>query len=134
MLRKSKSGGLDVVRTSGWDGRSRSGGNAGNAMEARDRKTKSGRRPGVGVVVKEEEHFLDVEELQELIATLKSPPEILTWEDFRDRYGLECGPNSINPHRCRKDKDLSDKTMQELGLRPEGAKDRGGYSWSDCKV
>ena len=59
---------------------------------------------------------------------------MLTWEDFRDRYHLECGPNSINPHRCRKDKEISDKTMQDLGLKAEGVRGSGGYSWSDCKA
>ena len=84
--------------------------------------------------VKEEERFLDVEDLQELISNLKSPLDLLTWKDFRDRYHLECGPNSINPHRCRKDKEISDKTMQDLGLKAEGVRGRGRYYWSDCKV
>ena len=34
----------------------------------------------------EDEHFLDVEDLEDLISNLKAPPELLTWEDFRDRY------------------------------------------------
>lgn len=134
MSKRSKSVGLDNVRGGVKDGRSKSGGNGGSGIGAKEGRTKSGGSEVAAVVVKEEERFLEVEELRELIASLKSPPDMLTWEDFRDRYNLECGPNSINPHRCRKDKDISDKTMQELGFRPEGARGRGGYSWADCKV
>ena len=134
MSKRSKSGGGDGVKTSSRDGRSKSKGNVGFGLGAKVGMTKSGGSEVVGVSVKEEERFLTIEDLQELIEILKAPPDLLTWEDFRDRYNLECSPNSINPHRCRKDKDISDKTMQELGFRPEGVKGRGGYSWSDCKV
>ena len=103
-------------------------------MDVKGGKSKSGGNKGLQVGVKEEEHFLDVEDLQKLISNLKSPPDLLTWEDFKDRYHLECGPNSINLHRCRKNKEISDKTMQDLGLKAEGVRGRGGYCWSDCKV
>ena len=133
MSSRSKSVGGDGGRTSSKGGKSRSKGNVGSAVGVKVGKTKSGGSDVVGVGVKQEDdHFLDVEDLQELISSLKSPPDLLTWEDFRDRYNLECGPNSINPHRCRKDKEISDKTMQDFGLRPEGVRGRGGYSWADC--
>ncbi|KAG0619907.1 hypothetical protein M758_4G174300 [Ceratodon purpureus] len=134
MSRKSKSGGLEGVISTSRDGKIKSRGSAGSGMGVQVGKTKSGGSEQLGMSVKEEERFLDIDDLQEVIDGLKSPPDVLTWEDFRDRYDLECGPNSINPHRCRKDKDISDKTMLEFGLKPEGVKGRGGYSWSDCKV
>ncbi|KAG0621716.1 hypothetical protein M758_3G043400 [Ceratodon purpureus] len=134
MSRKSKSGGLEGIISTSRDGKIKSRGSAGSGMGVQVGKTKSGGSEQVGMSMKEEERFLDIDDLQELIDCLKSPPDVLTWEDFRDRYNLECGPNSINPHRCRKDKDISDKTMLEFGLKPEGVRGRGGYSWSDCKV
>lgn len=134
MSRRSKSIGGDAVQSGVIENRVRSGGNGGTVMGAKDRKTKSIGSDVVAAVVKEEDRFLEVQELEELISTLKPPPDILTWEDFRDRYDLQSGPNSINPHRCRKDKDISDKAMHDLGFRPEGAKGRGGYSWADVKV
>ena len=79
--------------------------------------------------------FLDVEDLQKLISNMKSPPNLLTLEDFRDKYYLECNPKfSINPHRCRKDNDISNQTMQDLRLRVEGVRDCSGCFCSDCKV
>lgn len=134
MSRRSKSGGGEGLKASSRDGKVKSGVDGGSGMGVNIRKTKSGGSEVAGVSVKEEERFLEGGDLEELIATLKSPPDLLTWKDFRDRYDLECSPNSINPHRCRKDKDISDKQMQELWFRPEGVKGRGGYSWSYCKV
>ena len=134
MSMRSKSGRNKGLRVGLKDGRSKSGGNEGVGVDVKEGKSKSGGNKGLQVDVKKEEHFLDVEDLQELISNLKSPPDLLISEDFRDRYYLECGPNSINPHRCRKDKEISDKTMQDLGLKAEGVRGRGGYPWSDCKV
>ena len=134
MSTRSKSRRNKDLRVGLKDGRSKSGGNEGVGVDVKEGKSKSGGNEGLQVGVKEEEGFLDVEDLQELISYLKSLPNLLTWEDFRDRYHLECGPNSINLHRCRKDKEISNKTMQDLGLKAEGVRGRGGYFWSDCKV
>ena len=97
MSTRSKSGGNTGLRVGLKDGRSKSGGDEGVRVDVKGGKTKSGGNEGLQVGVKEEERFLDVEDLQELISNLKSLPDLLTWEDFRDRYHLECGPNSINP-------------------------------------
>ena len=111
MSTRSKLGVNKGLRVGLKDGRSNSGGNEGVGVDVKEGKSKSEGNEGLQVGVKEEKRFLDVEDLQDLISNLKSPPDLLTWEDFRDRYHLECGPNSINPHRCRKDKEISDKTM-----------------------
>ncbi|KAG0573742.1 hypothetical protein KC19_VG205600 [Ceratodon purpureus] len=91
MSKRSKSAGLDSVRPGVKNGRSRSGGNGGSGIGAKEGRTKSGGSDVAAEVLKEEEHFLEVEKLQELIDSLKSPPNVLTWEDFRDKYNLECG-------------------------------------------
>ena len=60
------------------DGRSKSGGDEGVRMDVKGGKSKSGGNEGLQVGVKEEERFLDVEDLQKLISNLKSPPDLLT--------------------------------------------------------
>lgn len=66
-----KSGGLEGVISTSRDGKNRSRGSAGSGMGVKVVKTKSGGSEAPVMPVKEEERFLNIDDLQELIDVSK---------------------------------------------------------------